>query len=102
MKVLRHTTYALRYMVRMNHTATDAVPAFEQRRVLPGCEPALFIDGARYKDRAPVGPAEQEYIDDWNILAPLTIEAVEIYTGAAAPIEFQHPCGVILIWTRRK
>ena len=53
-----------------------------------GCEPGVWVDGARAR-----GP--------WNDIPPLTIEAVEVYVGAVGPIKYNHPCGVVLVWTRR-
>jgi hypothetical protein len=67
----------------------------------------------------PIGQGDcrlRPYLDgmamhDWNIdnLRPDDIEAIEIYHGPAAPIEYQrlvdpdghYPCGVVLVWTTR-
>jgi hypothetical protein len=99
-KVVRDPKYQQRYYVRMNHSATDALPAFAER-VLPGCEPVLYIDGNKHRDRMPVPPLFV-YIEDWNFLSALTLEAVEVYSSSATPHQYQDPCGAILIWTRRK
>jgi hypothetical protein len=53
-----------------------------------GCEPGVWVDGARSNR-------------PWNDLPPLTLEAVEVYVGAVGPIKYNHPCGVVLVWTRR-
>jgi hypothetical protein len=54
-----------------------------------GCSPALFIDDIR---------SEIGWFQD---LDPARVEALEIYTGANAPLRYNDPCGVILVWTRR-
>jgi hypothetical protein len=66
---------------------------------LPGCEPALFIDGRRYQDRLTASP-EGLTIDDWDVITTLAVEAIEVYTHNSPP-EYSHPCGAVLIWTRR-
>lgn len=46
---------------------------------------------------------------DFDLVPPEDLEGVEVYQGMAAPIEYRnlldpdgsHPCGVLLIWTRR-
>ena len=64
---------------------------------IPGCEPALWIDGMRYRDRLTGMLA----IDTWDIIAPIAIEAIEIYRGGGAPMMYNDNCGTILIWTKR-
>ena len=99
-KVVRDPQYQQRYYVRMNHSAADGLPAIGAR-VLPGCEPALYIDGNKHRDKMPMPPLNV-YIEDWNFLSVLTLEAIEVYSSSATPQQYQDPCGVILVWTRRK
>lgn len=54
-----------------------------------GCVPALFIDDVR---------SDVGWLQD---LDPARIEALEIYSGSNAPLRYNDPCGVILVWTRR-
>lgn len=61
-----------------------------------GCEPALHIDGTRYQS-----PGSGFEVDNFNPISVAQLEAVEVYVGAATPIQYQHPCGVVLFWTRR-
>lgn len=56
-----------------------------------GCEPAIYYDGI---------PMNLGFDRLHEIPIPF-IDGVEVYVGAATPIQFQHPCGVVLIWTRR-
>lgn len=56
-----------------------------------GCEPAVYYDGV---------PMNLGFDRLHEIPIPF-IDGVEVYVGAATPIQFKHPCGVILIWTRR-
>jgi hypothetical protein len=99
-KIVRDPSTNHKLYVRMNHSGGDALPAFAAR-VLPGCEPVLFIDGVKHRDRMPGAPL-YVHIEDWNILSPLTVEAIEVYSSSATPQQYQHPCGAVLIWTRRK
>jgi hypothetical protein len=68
---------------------------------LRGCQPTLYIDGREHRDRIIRGWGP--YVDDFNLLSPTVIDAIEIYVGAATPTEFRNSdgCGVILIWTRK-
>jgi hypothetical protein len=89
-----------RKVFRLNREVSDAgQPALMSRGRLPGCEPALFIDGRRYQDRL-TGSPEGLTIDDWDVITTLAVEAIEVYTHGT-PVEYSHPCGVVLIWTRR-
>jgi hypothetical protein len=58
---------------------------------LRGCTPGVFYDGV---------PLNTGFDRLHNIPIPF-VDGVEVYVGAATPIEYKHPCGVILIWTRR-
>lgn len=53
------------------------------------CEPQVYLDGVK----AAAGP--------WTDLPPALLEAVEVYVGAVTPPQYSHPCGVVLVWTRR-
>ncbi|MCI0432471.1 MAG: TonB-dependent receptor [Gemmatimonadetes bacterium] len=68
--------------------------------VLPGCEPDLYVDGTLYRDRMPHTGAEQR-LDGFDVLAIAEIEGIEVFSGPESPLRFQHPCGVILVWSRR-
>ena len=59
----------------------------------------MFIDGTRYRDR--LTPEMWGTIDQWDVIAPLAIEAIEIYRGGGAPMMYNDNCGTILIWTKR-
>lgn len=77
--------------------------AFENWLVrLPGCQPAVYIDGRPHYDRMISGYGN--YVDDFNVLSPMVIEGLEVYVGASTPTEFRsnNGCGVVLIWTRRR
>jgi hypothetical protein len=87
-------------VVRFMSSAGDpTAPALGNRSQIPGCEPALFIDGVRYRDR--LTPEATGVIDSWDMISPLIIEAIEIYKGGAAPMNFNDNCGTVLIWTKR-
>lgn len=91
-------------VVRMMHEAPDGFPVLA-RRALPGCEPALFIDGAPYRDQIPTSPSvpgSAVRVLDWDAVSPLVVEAVEVYRGSAAPVQYQDTCGVVLVWIRRR
>jgi hypothetical protein len=72
-----------------------------RRSRIPGCEPALYIDGTRYRDRLQPEVPGMGIIDSWDIIAPLAIEAIEIYRGGGAPMMYNDNCGTIMIWTKR-
>jgi hypothetical protein len=74
-----------------------------------GCEPDLYVDG--HLQRNSTSPMvssgqvtafapKQNKVDDFNVIAPIAIEAIEVYVGNT-PVQFHHECGVVLIWTRR-
>lgn len=64
-----------------------------------GCEATLYIDGFAVNERMNLR-ANQPQLTDVNILSPNTIEAVEVYVGAATPPQYPSRCGVVLVWTR--
>ena len=64
---------------------------------LPGCEPAVFLDGMLIQDQS-----REPRLTDFNRVAPSAVEAIEMYVGANTPLEYRrNPCGSVLIWTRR-
>jgi len=65
-----------------------------------GCVPDLYLDGMRMRDRI-VDDAYTPRLDDYNVVPPPAIEAIEVYIGANSPMQYKHPCGVVLVWTRR-
>jgi hypothetical protein len=75
-----------------------------------GCEPDLYIDGHRYRNAsAPIrtdigatvwGEALNK-VDDFNAVPIVAVEALEIFVGSRTPSQYNSPCGVILVWTRR-
>lgn len=66
-----------------------------------GCEPDLYLDGTLYRNSSISNPLYENKVDDYDILPVLEIEGVEVYRGAAAPLQYKSDCGVILLWTRR-
>ncbi len=54
-----------------------------------GCVPRLLVDDL---------PSDPGWLQD---LQPQRVEGIEIYGGANAPLRYNDPCGVILVWTRR-
>jgi hypothetical protein len=75
-----------------------------------GCEPDLYIDGHRYRNatgaiRTDVGVTVWQEavnkVDDFNGVPIVAVEAMEIFVGARTPSQYNSPCGVILVWTRR-
>ncbi|MDP2955413.1 MAG: carboxypeptidase regulatory-like domain-containing protein [Longimicrobiales bacterium] len=72
-----------RFQVRMRRAISLAAGGGE------GCFPALFVDDVR---------SDVGWLQD---LDPARIEAMEIYSGANAPLRYNDACGVILVWTRR-
>jgi len=55
---------------------------------LPGCEPAVWLDGIR------------STMGSYDIMRAEEIEGIEVYTGGNAPGKFNDICGTVLIWTR--
>lgn len=54
-----------------------------------GCIPAVYLDDI---------PVEAGWLHN---IPPDRVEGMEVFTGANAPLRYNDPCGVILIWTRR-
>jgi hypothetical protein len=54
-----------------------------------GCVPKLLIDDV---------PSEIGWLQD---IPPHRVAGIEVYSGTNAPLRYNDPCGVILIWTRR-
>jgi len=60
-------------------------------RLRGNCRPDLWIDGVRTASTVPVD----------LVVAPIDVEAVEVYRVSEVPIQFgASPCGVIVVWTR--
>ncbi len=70
-----------------------AGPFGEQAIRLRGsCRPLIIVDGVR--------TSIDTDVDDF--LAPMDVEAVEIYRGPELPVELGiNPCGAVVFWTRR-
>lgn len=87
-------------VVRFNREAAEGLWNVQKNPFkIPGCEPALYVDGVRYRDMSGPDP-NGSTIRDWNFLSPTVIEAIEVYHSLNAPINYKDACGVILIWTR--
>ncbi|MFC1661915.1 carboxypeptidase regulatory-like domain-containing protein [Gemmatimonadota bacterium] len=54
-----------------------------------GCYPKLLIDDV---------PSEIGWLQN---IPPQRVAGIEVYSGTNAPLRYNDPCGVILIWTRR-
>lgn len=65
---------------------------------LDGCEPQIYLDGLRYNAMNTSIPSVN--VDNIDFLSSAEIEAIEVYVGNP-PLQYPHPCGVVLIWTRR-
>jgi outer membrane cobalamin receptor len=64
---------------------------------LPGCEPAVFVDGVLIQDQT-IEPR----VLDFNRVPPSQIAAVEIYVGASMPMQYNRTsCGAVVNWTKR-
>ena len=66
-----------------------------------GCVPDVYLDGSLLGGIAKASGIYVPRLNDYDIVSPNVIEGVEIYVGAATPLQYQNPCGVVLIWTRR-
>jgi hypothetical protein len=92
--------------IRFNRMTTDRLgPAMDPSTpapVFPGCEPDIYLDGQRYRERTTRDPSRpwESLVNNINFIPPDQIEALEVYVGNP-PTRFMHPCGVLLIWTRR-
>jgi hypothetical protein len=51
------------------------------------CEANVVIDGMQHQDI--------------NLLPPGDVGAMEVYSGASAPMQYDSVCGVIVLWTKR-
>jgi hypothetical protein len=90
-----------RIHVRFNRESANDLLAFDVAgdRSLPGCEPDLYLDGMLFRERAP--SANVPRVAGFDIVDIAQVEGIESYVGPNAPLQYQHPCGVILVWTRR-
>ena len=61
-------------------------------RLRGGCEPQVILDG--------IPMASPVSID--RIISPVDIEAIEVYHGATAPIQYagRTTCGTVVMWSR--
>lgn len=62
-----------------------------------GCVPDMYIDGLITGGRPGASTLE-----DHDLVEPRHVEAVEVYVGAATPIQYKNDCGVILVWLRHR
>lgn len=85
-------------LVRFNRESAEGLQTVA-RKSIPGCEPALYVDGARYREQQP--DREGSTIKDWNFISPMVIEAIEVYHSMNQPVQYKDSCGVILIWTKK-
>jgi hypothetical protein len=78
---------------RIPGLATIHTQGFEHAdRARRTCLPMVFLDGLRIGAGA---------VDAW--ITPNELEAIEVYTGASAPLEFPVPqpgCPLVLLWSR--
>lgn len=87
--------------IRFNRMLGTKSSSFSQDSGLAlGCEPDVYVDGVRIRDRIAKRNAEND-LDTIDFISPDQVEGVEVYVGAATPLQYNHPCGVILLWTRR-
>ncbi len=110
-----------RRTLRFNrHVSTQSIGEKSSRGVLQrpddgadsrGCEPDLYIDGQLYRDSSiPANPSgdvridamrpRMNKVDNYDAIPVSEVEGVEVYVGAATPLQYHNACGVILIWTR--
>jgi hypothetical protein len=54
-----------------------------------GCIPAVYLDDV---------PVDAGWLQN---IPPDRVDGMEVFTGANAPLRYNDPCGVILVWTRR-
>jgi hypothetical protein len=54
-----------------------------------GCVPAVYLDDV---------PVDAGWLQN---IPPDRVDGMEVFTGANAPLRYNDPCGVILVWTRR-
>ena len=92
-----HLTDLFRRIPGMQLASTNVIQNAVRMRGARDCPPLLWLDGA------PAAAAEY----DLDTIDPLSIEAMEIYSGPSeTPMQFKPPmdvqaCGVIVIWTRQ-
>ncbi len=92
-----HLTDLFRRIPGMQLASTSVIQNAVRMRGARDCPPLLWLDGA------PAAAAEY----DLDTIDPLSIEAMEVYSGPSEiPMQFKPPmdvqaCGVIVIWTRQ-
>lgn len=79
--------------VRVDYNGTGGFEVRMRRAIRlssgTGCYPKLLIDDV---------PAEIGWLQN---IPPHRVEGIEVYSGSNAPLRYNDPCGVILVWTRR-
>jgi hypothetical protein len=79
-----------RTLLRFNRTVGAGNP-------IPGCEPAVFLDGMLIQDQL-VEPR----LLDFNRVPPSAVSAMEVYVGSNTPLQYRKTsCGAVVIWTKR-
>lgn len=79
-----------RTMLRFNRQVGSSSP-------IPGCEPAVFVDGMLIQDQL-----EEPRLQDFNRVPPNAVAAMEVYVGSNTPLEYRKTaCGAVVIWTKR-
>jgi len=64
---------------------------------LPGCEPAVFLDGVLIQDQL-----SEPRLLNFNRVDPSAVAGIEVYVGVNTPLQYRRtPCGSVLIWTKR-
>ncbi len=74
--------------VRVGRAPNGVTVMMAQGRGTSRCVMGTYVDGMRMPGM------------DLDIFPLEAMQAVEIYVGMDAPFEFDHPCGVVLIWTK--
>lgn len=91
-----------------------AMQASDLLRMVPGfrvegsgLDTKVFTSHGRF-EASSMGPCEANIVvngiehQDINLLDPTTIAAIEAYAGPAdAPVQYDRPCGVIVVWLKR-
>lgn len=79
-----------RTLLRFNRQVGTSSP-------IPGCEPAVFVDGILIQDQL-----EEPRLQDFNRVPPSAVAAMEVYVGSNTPLEYRKTaCGAVVIWTKR-
>ena len=101
-----------RFITRADIERRNALRTTDLLRTVPGV--AVYTSGAMSTVRYRSAACEPEvYLDgtplggtfDFDAIAPSTIEGIEVYSTATAPVEFRRSwgrtsCGTVLLWSR--